>query len=85
MAALNISRPDCDGQMKLYYIGQGDACTVYVLVGGLTATTTLYKAGQEYPDGIAEILLRDYSTLASKEVPKLIKLAVPTVKKGGEK
>lgn len=69
--------------MKLYYTGDGPACTIYLAVGNLTATTTLYKAGQEYPDALVERILADYPHLVSKTEPMKIKLAQPTLKKGG--
>ena len=70
--------------MKLYYTGPGPACTVYVPQGSLTVTVTLRKEGMDYPEGITQTLLRDYPALVSKEEPKLIKVAMPQFKKGGE-
>lgn len=69
--------------MKLYYTGDGMACTVFIPAGGASVTITLRKEGLDYPPGIATLLLDGYKSLVSREAAATI-LPQEEKPKGGE-
>lgn len=70
--------------MKLYYTGEGAACTVYIPAGSVSVTIQLRKEGLEYPPGVAALLLDGYKHLVSKDAARA-DIAPQTGKpKGGE-